>query len=60
MLTGKPQGKSHYEDQGIDGNIILKSDLREMVCDDVNWGYLVQDWMQWQAFLKIVMNIWVP
>lgn len=57
MITGKPQGKSHFWELGVDGNIVLKL-LKEIVYD-LNWGYLVQDWVQWQA-VKIVLNICVP
>jgi hypothetical protein len=25
----------------------------------VDWTYLAQDWGTWQAFMNIIMNIWV-
>jgi hypothetical protein len=28
--------------------------------DGVNWIWLAQDRAQWWAFVKMVMNLWVP
>jgi len=33
VLVGKPEGKNHLEEPGIDGRIILNMDLQE-----VGWG----------------------
>jgi hypothetical protein len=38
----------------------IKMDLREMGIDRVNWIWLAQDWVQWQAFVNTVMNLRVP
>jgi len=38
----------------------MKMDLREIGIDGVNWIVPAQDRMQWQAFVNMVMNPWVP
>jgi hypothetical protein len=35
-------------------------DLREIWIDEVNWIWLALDRVQWQAFVNVVMNLWVP
>jgi hypothetical protein len=39
ILVGKPEGKNHSEDLGVDGRIILKWILGK----GVNWTHLAQD-----------------
>jgi hypothetical protein len=34
-------------------------DLREIGIDGVNWIWLAQERVQWQAFIDMVMNLWV-
>jgi len=34
----------------------IKMDLREIQIDGANWIRLAQDRVQWQAFVKMVMN----
>jgi hypothetical protein len=38
----------------------IKLDLKEIGIDGVNWIKLVQDTVQWQAFVNMVMNLRVP
>jgi hypothetical protein len=38
----------------------IKLHLREIGIDRENWIRLVQDRVQWQAFVKTVMNLRVP
>jgi hypothetical protein len=38
----------------------IKMDLREIGINGVNWIWLAQDRVQWQAFVSTVMNLWVP
>jgi hypothetical protein len=45
------------EDQGVDG---IKTDLTEIRWEVAGWIYLDQDMYQWKAFVKRIMNIWVP
>jgi hypothetical protein len=35
-------------------------DLREIGIDEANWIRLVQDGVQWQAFVNTVMNLRFP
>jgi hypothetical protein len=46
----------------VDGNIIFRMDLREIVCDDTGWMHLAQDRNQWRAVFNTVMNhkiLWI-
>jgi hypothetical protein len=59
-LVGRPEGKrplgrprSRWEDN-------IKMDLREIGIEGANWIRLVQDRVQWQAFVNTVMNLRVP
>jgi hypothetical protein len=38
----------------------IKLDLREIGIDGANWIQLAQDRVQWQVFLNMVMNFWLP
>jgi hypothetical protein len=60
VLDGKPEGKRplgrprrRWEDN-------IKLDLREIGIDGANWIRLVQDRVQWRAFVNTVMNLPVP
>jgi len=35
-------------------------DLKEIGCEDVNWIHMAQNWEQWQAFVNVVMDLWIP
>ena len=57
---GKPEGKRplgrprhRWEDN-------IKIDLREVGCDPGEWIDLAEDRGQWQAYIRAVMNLWVP
>jgi alpha-glucosidase (family GH31 glycosyl hydrolase) len=60
MCTGfwweSPKERDHLKDQGIDG---IKMDLREIGWGDVEWIHLAQDRDHWQAFVNVMMNLWV-
>ena len=52
VLVGKrPLGRPRHrwEDN-------IKMDLKEMDCDARNWMELAQDWDQWRAYVRAVMN----
>jgi hypothetical protein len=60
VLVGRPEGKRplgrprhRWEDN-------IKMDLREIGINGANWIWLSQDRVQWQAFVSMVMNLWVP
>jgi hypothetical protein len=60
VLAGRAKGKrplgrprNRWEDN-------IKMGLREMGIDGVNWIWLAQDRVQWQAFVNTVMYLWVP
>jgi hypothetical protein len=38
----------------------IKMDLRDIGIDGSNWIRLVQDRVQWQTFVKTVLNLQVP
>jgi hypothetical protein len=37
----------------------IKMDLREIGWDVMDWFDVAQDWDQWRALTKMVMNFWV-
>jgi hypothetical protein len=60
ILVGRPKGKRplgrprhRWEDN-------IKMDLRETGISGANWIWLAQDMVQWQAFVNMVTNLWVP
>jgi hypothetical protein len=60
VLVGRPEGerplgrpRRRWEDN-------IKMDLREIGIDGANWIQLIQDRVQWRAFVDTVMNLRVP
>jgi hypothetical protein len=53
VLVGKPEGKDHLKDQGVDG---IKMVLREIGAGGVEWFHLAQDRDRWGAVVNTVMN----
>jgi hypothetical protein len=58
-LVGKPEGRNHLEDPGVDGRIILKW-IFEMWNGDMDWIGRFQERDRWRAVLNTVMNLRVP
>jgi hypothetical protein len=60
ILVGKPEGKRQLgrPRRRWEGNI--RSDLREIGWQSVDWINLVQDRDQWRALVNKVMNLRVP
>jgi hypothetical protein len=58
ILFGRPEDKIPRGRPRCEGNI--KMDLRETRIDGANWIRLVQDRVQWRAFVMTVMNLRVP
>jgi len=38
----------------------MKMYLKDIGWEGVNWAYLTQDLDKWQAFVNMVMKVWVP
>jgi hypothetical protein len=57
--VGKPEGRNHLEDPGVDGRIILKWIFKTLLWD-IDWIDVAQDRDRWGAFLNAVMNPHVP
>jgi hypothetical protein len=60
ILVGKPEGKNHLEDLGVDGSITLEWILVKRGWKGVNWIHLAQVKNQWRALVNRVMNLRVP
>ena len=52
--------RSHLEDIGIDGRIILKWIFRNWDGEGVDWIDLAWDRNKWVAVVKALMNFQVP
>jgi hypothetical protein len=55
--VGKPEGKNHLEDQGVDGRMGSKWTLGRLVGECVEWIHLAQDRDRWRAVVNAVMNL---
>jgi len=58
-LVGKPEENYHFEDPGLDGQIIFM-DLQEVGCEGMDWTDLAEDRDRWPTLVNSVMNLWVP
>jgi len=59
-LVGRPEGKRLLRRPRCRWEDNIKIDLRDIGIDGVNWIRLVQDRVQWRAFVKTIMNLRVP
>jgi hypothetical protein len=58
ILVGKPEGKDHLKDQGVDGRMGPKWTLGRLVGrGGVEWIQLAQDRDRWRAVVNAVMNL---
>ena len=57
---GKPEVRDHLENTGVDGNIILRWNLRKWDVEGMEWIDLAQDRDRWRALVNAVMNLRVP
>jgi hypothetical protein len=55
-LVGKPEGKNHLEDQGVDARMGIKMYIREIGWGSVEWIHLAQDRDHWRAVVNAVMK----
>jgi hypothetical protein len=60
VLAGMPEGKRSLGRPRRRWEDNINLDLREIGIDGENWIRLVQDRVQWRAFVSIVMNLQVP
>jgi len=60
VLVGKPEGKNHLEELGVDGEDNNKLDLQEVGCGYMDWIELVQVRDRWRALVNAVMILRVP
>jgi hypothetical protein len=60
MFVGRPEGKRSLRRPGCKWEDNIKRDLRKIVLEDVDWIHLTQNRDQWQAPVKMVMNLQVP
>jgi hypothetical protein len=56
VVVGKPEGKDHWKDQGVDGRMGSKWILGRLV-GGVEWVHLAQDRDRWRAVVNAVMNL---
>jgi hypothetical protein len=59
-LIGKPDGKRPQGRPRSRWKNNIRTDLREIGWEGVDWIHLAQDKEQWQAFVNTVMNLRVP
>jgi hypothetical protein len=60
VLVGRPEGKRPLGRPRRRWEVNIKLDLMEIGIDGANWIQLAQDRVQWQAFVKTMMNLRVP
>jgi len=57
VLVGKPEGRKHSGDLGVDWWIIFRMDLQEVECGYMDWIGPAQDRDRWRTLLSAVMNL---
>jgi hypothetical protein len=59
-LVGRLEGKRSLGRPRLSWEDNIKIDLRDVGINEANWIQLVQDRVQWRAFVNTVMNLRVP
>jgi hypothetical protein len=59
ILTDKPEEKSPFGRPGFTLEDNIKTDLKEIGCDGVNWNHMSQDWVQLWPIMNMVMDLQV-
>ena len=60
VLVGKPESKRPLGRQRCRWEDNIKMDLKEVGCDPRDWIALAEVRDQWRAYVRAVMNLWVP
>jgi hypothetical protein len=60
ILVGKPEGKRPLGRHRRRWEDNMKTELREIGIDGVNWIQVALDKVQWRSFVNTVMNLRVP
>ena len=60
VLVGKPEGRDHLEDPGVDGRIILRWIFRKWDVGGIDWIDVPQDRDTLRKLVNAVMNLLVP
>ena len=60
ILVEKPEGKRSLGRPRRRREDNIKMNFREAGCNAGDWIDLAQDRDQWQAYVRTVMNLWVP
>jgi hypothetical protein len=54
------KGRYHSEDLGIDGKLNIRTNLKQIGWESVDWIHQAQDRYQWWAPINMVMDLQVP
>jgi hypothetical protein len=60
VLVGRPEGKRPLGRSRCRWEDKIEMYLREIGINVANWIQLVQDRVQWWAFVDMIMKLWVP
>jgi hypothetical protein len=55
-VVGKPDGRNHLEDLGLDGRVLLKWIFKHWNVS-IDWIDLAQDRNRWRSVVKVAMNL---
>jgi len=57
IFVGKPEEKRPLGNSRYRWEDNIRMDLKAVGYEDMDWIYLVQDSVQWQAFVNMIMNL---
>jgi hypothetical protein len=60
ISVGKPEVKRPLERPTCRWEDNIRTDVREIWWEDMDWIHLVQDRNQWRALVNTIMNLRVP